>query len=193
MSKATIWAYLKQHTKLSEEAIAGVMGNFEAESNCESCRVQGDFSTDRHISKEYARQVNSGEISIAQFQHDSKGFGLAQWTFHSRKNALLNYCKSIGAGIEDEEAQLSFFLSEMESDFVGVWNQLLRANDIGVAADLVCRYYECPAVNNVAARPGYGKEIYNQFHGTGGNQGNQDKVSKVIELLEQILKVLRGE
>ena len=45
MSKKTIWEYLKAKG-FSDVAAAAIMGNMEAESNCVSCRLQGDFSTD---------------------------------------------------------------------------------------------------------------------------------------------------
>ncbi len=43
MSKQTIWQFLK-HKGFSNIAAAALMGNMEAESNCVSCRVQGDFT-----------------------------------------------------------------------------------------------------------------------------------------------------
>ena len=39
-----IWRWLRSRTGLPECAVAGIMGNFEAESNCEPCRVQGDMT-----------------------------------------------------------------------------------------------------------------------------------------------------
>ena len=165
MSKQTIWNYFKRHTQLSDEAIAGIMGNFEAESNNESCRVQGDFTADRRTSREYAQKVNSGAISPQQWQSDARGFGLAQWTYFSRKANLLSTAQSYGTGIEDETTQIRFFLAEMQTEFVSTWRALLNDPTILEAARLVCVNYERPAVNNVAARADCGQTIYNQFHG----------------------------
>ena len=165
MSKQSIWTFFKQHTQLPEEAIAGIMGNMEAESNCEACRVQGDFTADRRTSKQYAQDVNAGTISRNSFMYDAKGWGLCQWTFYSRKQNLYHACQSYGTGIEDETTQLRFFLAEMQTEYPAVWKALLNATTIQEAARVVCVDYERPAVPNVVARTDYGQQIYNKFHG----------------------------
>ena len=196
MSKATIWNYLKTHTSLPDEAIAGIMGNMEAESNCEACRKQGDFSADRHISKEYAQQVNSG--MLPNWHKDSIGWGLCQWTYFSRKQNLKSACESYGVGIEDESAQLAFMLAEMQMEFGNMWNRLLATPDIAEAAGLMCREYERPAVLNITDRTRFGQQIYAQFHGKDVDPEpepsptpSDDKTAKIIALLEQIIALLR--
>ena len=196
MSKQTIWNYLKTHTSLSDEAIAGIMGNMEAESNCEACRVQGDFTSDRRVSKQYAQQVNSG--MLPNWHTDSKGWGLCQWTFYSRKDNLRKTCQSYGVGIEDENAQLAFMLAEMQMEFGNMWNRLLITHDIAEAAALMCREYERPAVLNITDRTRFGQQIYAQFHGKdidpepSPEPSGDDKTEKIIALLEQIIVLLKG-
>lgn len=202
MSKQSIWNYLKQHTSLPEVSIAGIMGNMECESNCESCRVQGDFTNDRSTSIAYANAVNKGEMSISQFSRDAKGWGLCQWTYFSRKENLLNSCRSQGKGIGDEEAQLAFMLAEMQMEFTSTWNKLLNCHSIYDAASYVCCEYELPMVKNVAARADFGQTIYNQFHGKDVTPEPDpepspspvpvdDRTDKIIALLEQIIALLR--
>ena len=165
MSKATIWNFLKTRTDLTDEAIAGIMGNFEAESNCEACRVQEDFTSDRRTSKQYAADVNSGAKSVNTFMYDNRGWGLSQWTYSSRKKSLKECCESYGVGIESESGQLEFFLAEIQMEYVSTWRKLLNCHEIYEAAGYVCREYEKPAVNNVDARAEYGRMIYKEFHG----------------------------
>ena len=43
--------------------------------------------------QEYVNRVNDGRYSEYKFVHDSVGFGLAQWTYWTRKQSLFNYCK----------------------------------------------------------------------------------------------------
>ena len=165
MSKQSIWFFLKQRTTLSDEAIAGIMGNFEAESNCEACRLQGDFTADRSKSKAYAQAVMTGGKSADGFARDACGWGLAQWTFWSRKQNLLSCCQSYGVNIDDETAQLEFFLAEIQQgEYAGAWRQLLQTKDIYTAAKIVCEQYEKPAVCNNQARANFGQQIYNQYH-----------------------------
>ena len=200
MSKQTIWTFFKTHTPLSDEAIAGIMGNMEAESNCEACRVQGDFTSDRRTSKQYAANVNSG--ALPNWHTDAKGWGLCQWTFYTRKANLRSTCQSYGVGIEDETAQLNFFLAEMQMEYVNTWRNLLNCHSIYDAASLVCCDYERPAVNNIAARADYGNTIYKQFHGkdirpdpepapTPSPVPVDDRTAKIIALLEQIITLLK--
>lgn len=200
MSKQTIWNYLKTHTSLPDEAIAGIMGNMEAESNCESCRLQGDFTADRRTSKAYARQVNSG--ALPNWHTDDNGWGLCQWTFNTRKANLKSTCQSYGVGIEDESAQLAFMLAEMQMEFTSTWNKLLNCHSIYDAASYVCCEYELPMVKNVAARADFGQTIYNQFHGKDVTPEPDpepspspvpvdDRTDKIIALLEQIIALLR--
>ncbi len=42
----------------------------------------------------YTAAVDSG--SYTNFVHDSAGYGLAQWTYHSRKQALLDFARAAG-------------------------------------------------------------------------------------------------
>ena len=152
MSKQTIWNYLKTHTDLPDVSIAGIMGNMEAESNCEACRVQGDFTRDRTVSKQYAQNVNAG--LLPNWYNDAKGWGLCQWTYFSRKQNLKACCDSYGLGIENESAQLAFMLAEMQNEYVMMWHQLLVAQDIRTAAQLLpqlrtARRGECGGKNRL--------------------------------------------
>ena len=191
MSKQSIWTYFKNQG-FSDEAVAALMGNFESESNCEACRVQGDFSPNRDTSKDYARQVNGGSISAYQFVHDSKGWGLAQWTYFSRKQALLEFCWNRGAGIEDEQAQCAFVIQELQSDFPSLLNILQTSKDMKQMSDLICRSYENPAVKNYDARHAEAQKIYNQFHGTASvpdlseQTDRDDIIDQIISLLERL-------
>lgn len=191
MSKQTIWNYLKSHTDLPDVSIAGIMGNMESESNCEACRVQGDFTNDRSTSIAYAKAVNTGEKSEAQFCKDALGWGLCQWTYWSRKQNLLNSCRSQGKGIGDEEAQLAFMLAEMQMEFTNMWRRLLVCTSITDAAGLVCREYERPAVLNITDRAKYGQQIYNTYHGTTPEptpepMGRDAIIDAIYELLEKL-------
>ena len=66
MSKETIWHYLK-HKGFSDIAAAALMGNMEAESNCVSCRLQGDFTNGFKRSIDYTAQVDAGNIGRHEF------------------------------------------------------------------------------------------------------------------------------
>ena len=110
--------------ELTEAGALAMLGNWDCESNCESVRLQGDFSSYRTVSKQYASDVDSGRISRDSFKNDQKGFGLAQWTYFTRKAALYDFARAKGKSIGDESMQVDFALLELRSDFSGLLNEL---------------------------------------------------------------------
>ena len=165
------------------------MGNMECESNCEPCRLQGDFSENRGRSSAYAAAVDCGEKTAEAFRSDSLGWGLCMWTYFSRKASLLEWCRSCGCSVADLEGQLSFMVQEMQSDFAGMWKRLQSCTDLREAARLVCVEYEKPAVLNTAQRADAAQRFYDEFHTEEENGGGM--LTKVIILLEQILGLLK--
>ena len=137
---------------LTEAAALGFLGNWACESGNEPFRVQGDFSPYRTASKAYVAGITSGSISRDQFAHDQKGFGLAQWTYFSRKYALYDFWKASGKAIDDAEMQTCFALHELETDYRALLDFLKSTNDVFTACSRICREYERPAVNNIDAR-----------------------------------------
>ena len=139
---------------LTEAGALGLLGNWMAESGLESNRLQGDFTQGRLQSVAYTDDIKKGRISKTQFAHDQKGFGLAQWTYFSRKEALYDFWKSSGAeGIDDLRMQVKFALQELSGgEYAGLWSVLRTTEDIWTACDKVCRLYERPYYNNVEAR-----------------------------------------
>ena len=167
---------------MSDIAVAGIMGNMEAESNCEACRVQGDFSATRTISKVYAEKFNTYPTECFM---DAKGWGLCQWTYYTRKEDLYQFCHDRGVGVEDEAAQVAFFLYEIKRDYSATFAAIQSAPDIRTAAYQMCHNYERPAVDNIDTRAKYGEQIYVQFHGSEPQQGNDnDWLMDWIEYLE---------
>ena len=136
---------------ITQPGALGILGNWDCESNCEPCRVQGDFSY-RTLSKDYVRNITNGSLSRDTFIYDQKGFGLAQWTYYSRKADLYDSWKKSGLSIDDVEFQVSFALKEMRQDFPYLFQFLKTCGDIYQACYEVCYKYENPAVKNVDAR-----------------------------------------
>lgn len=151
MSAQTIYEQLRRAGCTPTGALA-LMGNWACESNLESCRVQGDFSTDRWKSKDYAAKVDDG--TLASWATDGKGWGLAQWTYHTRKTGLLDFCKSRGVSVANETAQVDFAVQELKTEYKTLWADLTScaADDLYKIVELVCKQYERPAYNNVQCR-----------------------------------------
>ena len=149
--KQTIYNCFRRHG-LTEAAALGFLGNWQCESTNEPYRLQGDFSPYRTVSKAYVQGVENGSISKQQFQSDQKGFGLAQWTFWSRKAALFDFWKASGKALDSAEMQTDFAMQELQSDFRALLDFLRSTNDVYTACSRICREYERPAIDNIDAR-----------------------------------------
>ena len=97
MNEKIIWDFLKSQG-LSDAGAAGLMGNLFAESALSPINLQNTYNTKLGLSDDaYTKAVDNGKYK--NFVKDSAGYGLAQWTFWSRKQNLLNYAKSKGVSI----------------------------------------------------------------------------------------------
>ena len=77
--------------------VAGVMGNFKAESALRANNLQNSYEKKLGMTDEqYTAAVDSGVYT--NFVHDSAGYGLYQATYWSIKESLLNYAKAHGNG-----------------------------------------------------------------------------------------------
>ena len=146
-----IYNKLRQHG-LSEAGALGVLGNFDCESNCEPYRVQGDFSSYRSISKAYVKGIEDGQLPKQQFANDGKGFGLAQWTYPTRKAELYDMAKQTGLPIDSVQLQVDFAVKELKRDYPNLFRFLCDTMSVYDACYRVCTEFELPAVNNVDAR-----------------------------------------
>ncbi len=139
---------------LTEAGALGMLGNWDCESNVEPCRLQGDFSSNRYLSKDYVARLNSGALSKEAFATDSKGFGVAQWTLAYRKRKLYEFWKASRYGIDDITLQTRFALSELstEGEYAGLFLMLKTSNDLYACVSAVCKQYERPQFNNIDPR-----------------------------------------
>lgn len=148
---------------LSPIGAAAIMGNFQAESNFNSCNLQDSFQSKLgHTDDSYTKAVDNG--SYTNFVRDGAGYGLGQWTYWSRKQNLLDFAKRAGKSIGDKVMQLDFALWELNG-YKAVLQVLKTATSIREASDVVLKKYEQPADQSEAVqklRAGYGQEIYDR-------------------------------
>ena len=146
---------------VSEAGALGLMGNWMAESGLEPGRLQGDLSQGRGYSRAYTEGVANGSIGRSQFGRDQKGYGLAQWTYYTRKEDLYDFWNGSGKALDDAGMQVSFAVQELSEngEYAGLWSVLKTTEDIWTATDKVCRLYERPYYNNVEARYQYALQL----------------------------------
>ena len=76
---------------------------------------------------------------------------MCQWTSSGRKAALLNFARNQGRSIGDENMQIDFILYELTTSYKKVLEVLKNAKTVVEASDYVCKKYERPADQSVAA------------------------------------------
>lgn len=164
MSTQNIYSKLKAAIG-NDFGVCGLMGNLKAESNMRANNLQNTYSKKFGMSDEqYTEAVDNG--SYTNFVRDSAGYGLAQWTYWSRKEKLLKYAQAYGTSIGDEDMQIEFMLGELVASYPTVLNALKNAKSVREASDIVLTQYERPADQSESVqvkRASYGEEFYKQF------------------------------
>lgn len=159
-----MWDYLLD--KLGNEyGVAGLMGNIYAESGLRSNNLQNTYETKLgYTDATYTTAIDNG--SYTNFVHDSAGYGLAQWTYYSRKQALLDYAKASKKSIGDYEMQLDFLYKELSGSYASVLSELKNAKAVLDASNAVLTKFERPADMGAAVqnkRASFGQKYYDKY------------------------------
>lgn len=174
-----IWNYLKSKG-LNDYGIAGLMGNLHAESGLIPTNLQNSYEKKLGFTDiTYTNAVDNGTYN--NFVKDSAGYGLAQWTYWSRKQNLLDFAKAKKTSIGDLEMQLDFLWKEIQG-YTTVFNTLKNATSVREASDVVLLEYERPADQSEAVqirRADYGETYYKKYATT--------KLSSVEEIAKEVI------
>jgi len=159
-----IWSFLKAQG-LTDAGAAGLMGNLYAESGLRPNNLQNSYEGKLGMADaEYTERVDSG--SYTNFAHDCAGYGLAQWTYHTRKANLHKFAKDAGKSIGDLEMQLGFLMQELSTSYKTVLATLKTATSVRAASDAVLLQFERPADQSEAVkakRAGYGQKYFDKY------------------------------
>lgn len=163
------WISLKSFI-INDIGVAALMGNLEIESACIPYRLQGDPLTPNGYigSITYTNQIDNGMYSENQFINDNKGYGVAQWTYVTRKLKLYQMYKSSYDSIGDFNLSIAMLKTELSISYPDVLNILQNSNDLRAASDYVLHNYEQPEDQSEQAeqlRWQYALFFYNQYSG----------------------------
>lgn len=173
-NKKIIWDYL--YSKIGNAyGTAGLMGNLYAESGLNPQNLENGYERKiKYTDATYTQAVDNGLYD--DFVHDKCGYGLAQWTYYTRKQRLLNFAKSKGKSIGNLEMQLEFLINELKNYYPGVFADLKNAQTVKYASKVVLTQYENPADQSARAqntRKQYGENFYKEFN----SQDNKPKIN----------------
>lgn len=156
----------------SEIVAAAWLGNLDAESGLRPNNLQDSYEKSLKMSDvEYTAFVDTELYNKEQFYNDKAGYGLAQWTYWSRKKAMYEYIvEQSERSIGDARAQFSFLLYELSNNYSGLIEKLKTCKTVKEASDLILMQYEKPAdqsdkvKNDRASRS---QKFYEEFSGLG--------------------------
>ena len=157
-----IWNFLMDLTGNTYGA-AGLMGNLYAESGLSPTNLQDSYEASLgYDDQSYTNAVDNG--TYQNFVHDQAGYGLAQWTYFSRKQALLTLAKGRGTSIGSLATQLEYLARELDGG--SILADLRNASSVREASDIVMIRFENPADQSERAkalRASYCEYYYNKM------------------------------
>ena len=164
MSNAEIiWKFLKEKG-FTDAGAAGAMGNIDAESGLRANNLEDTYNhTSRMSDEQYTIAVDNG--TYTNFVYDSFRYGICQWTWHTRKKALLNFAKQKNKSIGDLSMQLDFFVKELQQSFSSVYKILTTSTDVKTCSDTMLFKFEAPDGASSKSQQRYNMSMiyYNKF------------------------------
>ncbi len=177
---------------MTKAGAAGLMGNLEAESALNPKNLQNTYEKSLGYTDEsYTKAVDNG--TYANFVKDCAGYGLAQWTYWTRKQELLSYAKACKKSIGDLDMQVDFLLKEMSEHCSDVLKTLKTTESVATASNCVMCYYEIPADTSekaMAYRASLGQKYYDLFAGK-VHTGTPSR--SVADIAQEVLAGLWGD
>ena len=159
-----IWDYFKSKG-LSDFGVAGLMGNLYAESALDPTNLQQTYERKlKYTDEAYTKAVDDG--TYQSFIRDSAGYGLAQWTYWTRKRSLLHYAQEHEKSIGDLGMQLDFLYKELSENYKAVLSVLVNATSVLEASNIFLFKFERPANQDESVqqkRASYGQKYYDKF------------------------------
>lgn len=184
MNEKAIWDFLYPKI-LNSYGVAALMGNLYVESKLNPRNLQGSAERKLNMTDEqYTYSVDNG--LYPDFANDGAGYGLAQWTYHTRKEALLKYAQSHIKSIGDLDMQLEFLWQELQT-YKTCLNALKSAVSVREASDVVVDRYEKPSDRSEKGkqnRANYGLQFYNKFAA--------QKPDKIVEIITDRVNIRTG-
>lgn len=162
INERALYIYTKcRQAGMTYAGAIGTLGNLQGETHdfdpmsCETSYLNRFGLTDA----EYTRRADNDEVIYngKKFTKDSAGYGIAQWTYHERKQNLLDFAKANGKSVGDLDLQIAFMIKEMTGHYTPTWKIVSTTNSISEAVKICVTNYEKPANQSEAIqrRTGY--------------------------------------
>ena len=191
-NETRIWEILRKD--FTQIATAAIIGNLISESALRPDNVQNSYEGKLGNDKTYTERVDSGVYGREKFSKDSAGYGLAQWTHHSRKGALWDYLKlEKNVSIGDLDGQAEFITLEIKSN-AKLYNDLNACTQLRQATEIILKRYERPAdqsAANVDRRTKNAQGVLDR-HVSASTDQTKDLIKKALSALDAARGILEG-
>jgi len=161
-----IWDKFKR-AGFTDVMTAAIMGNLYDESHFFSNNLQNSFEKKfKKTDEQYTDEVNSKKYPEDKFSRDGAGYGIAQWTYWTRKQGLYEFTIKQGYKIDDLSRQIEYVIEEITHKYSGLYDKLKTIKTVKEASDLILTQYEKPANQGTEVqlrRFNYAKTYYNKY------------------------------
>ena len=176
MSIEQIYKYFKSKG-LTDAGVAGLLGNLDAESGIRANNMQNSYEKQlglTDITYTAYMQYEIDENRLGTFYNDKVGYGIAQWTFWSRKKELAEFSISVGHTIDSMQMQVGFLYKELTTKYKHVLNVLKSSNDVKQCSDCVLTQFEKPLNQSEEVKAVRYKKSLNYYNKYASNKLNKD-------------------
>ena len=161
----------------------GILANLDRESGLLPNNLENTYNAKYGSDSYYTNSVNNKTYSKDSFVNDGAGYGVAQWTFPTRKRGLYEHTVERGISIDNLEAQLEYLVKELTQMFKSLDTFLRTTDNYNVACDKFLTQFENPLIPNYSDRRAVAKKYYNKYSSlkvdNGGNaQSTNDNTKK---------------
>lgn len=178
----------------TKEAACALLANIQAESafivnNLEDSKERPTGMNDQT----YTDAVDSGRYQ--NFVNDACGYGLAQWTYWSRKQMLLTYAREQGESIGSFKMQKEFIFYEMKLSFPGIYNACRTSHDLEYLVHEFLYKWENPAEkeNNMRNRFASAQGFYQKYAVWENNDDEEEEKMTKEQAIQKVLNLARAE
>lgn len=176
----------------TKEGSSAIVGSLDAESGLIPNRLEMTFTSKLGSDTYYTAAVNNKTYSKNAFINDGAGYGLAQWTYFTRKRGLYEFTVEKGISIADLEAQGEFLVKELKG-YTNLDKFLRTTHDLNEASDRFLKEFERPLVPNYDTRRALSKKYYDMYANGTKDEETIQTIIKVEESEYETYEVLVGD
>lgn len=162
----TMWDVLHEFGMTNDYAKAAMLAQFDGESGLRSMNLQQTSQEAfGETDESYTTKVDMGILT--NFAQAQAGYGLCQWTWHTRKQGLLDRARAEGVSIGDMWLQLKYCWHELTTGYKSTLEKIQKATSVREASNVLLFEFEAPADQGQAQqdrRASYAQAYYDRFH-----------------------------